>query len=362
MIKLFDPTIDKKEKAALLSTLKSGFWASGSGSGNVSKFETEFKKYTDSSSCIAVNSGSAALHLSLSTENISKCEVILPSLSFVSTAHAVLLNGATPIFADVDEETLCIDPEKIEELITNKTRVVLPVHFGGMPCDLSKIKKICKKNNLLLVEDAAHASGATYNHQKIGSHGNLVCFSFHPVKNLAMPTGGLITVNGKNHKKISYVLKSKRWCGISNRIGANYDVDKIGWNYYMNEFSAAIGLTQLKKLNKLNKYRKTIAKHYTKEINLVKKIPFNSDCSYHLYWIRVKNRKEFMKKMQEKGIETGIHYKPIHQMSLYKTKLHLPITEKIGSEIVSIPIHANLDNSDMDKIITNVNRFAKSVK
>ena len=362
MIKLFDPTIDKKEKAALVSTLKSGFWASGSGSGNVSKFETEFKKYTDSSSCIAVNSGSAALHLSLSTENISKCEVILPSLSFVSTAHTVLLNGATPIFADINEETLCIDPEKIEELITNKTRVVLPVHFGGMPCDLSKIKKICKKNNLLLVEDAAHASGATYNHQKIGSHGNLVCFSFHPVKNLAMPTGGLITVNGKNHKKISYVLKSKRWCGISNRIGANYDVDKIGWNYYMNEFSAAIGLTQLKKLNKLIKYRKTIAKHYTKEINLVKKIPFNSDCSYHLYWIRVKNRKEFMKKMQEKGIETGIHYKPIHQMSLYKTKLHLPITEKIGSEIVSIPIHANLDNSDMDKIITNVNRFAKSVK
>ena len=239
---------------------------------------------------------------------------------------------------------------------------ILPVHLWGNAAKLDSLLKICKERNILLVEDAAHASGATYNHQKIGSHGNLVCFSFHPVKNLAMPTGGLITVNGKNHKKISYVLKSKRWCGISNRIGANYDVDKIGWNYYMNEFSAAIGLTQLKKLNKLNKYRKTIAKHYTKEINLVKKIPFDSDCSYHLYWIRVKNRKEFMKKMQEKGIETGIHYKPIHQMSLYNTKLQLPITEKIGREIVSIPIHANLDNSDVDKIITNVNRFAKSVK
>jgi len=237
MIKLFDPTIDKKEETALISTLKSHFWASGSGIGNVQKFEDKFRKFIDSSSCVAVNSGTAALHLSLSLQDISNFEVILPSLSFVSTAHAVVLNGGKPVFVDIDEKTMCIDPKKIEEVITNRTKAVLPVHFGGMPCNLTRIRKICKKNNLLLVEDAAHAAGASYKNQKIGAHGELVCFSFHPVKNLAMPSGGLIAINGKDHKKIRDMLRSKRWCGISHRNGPNYDVDKIGWNYYMNEFS-----------------------------------------------------------------------------------------------------------------------------
>jgi len=359
MIKLFDPTIDKKEETALISTLKSRFWASGSGIGNVQKFEDKFRKYINSSSCVAVNSGTAALHLSLSLQDISNFEVILPSLSFVSTAHAIVLNGGKPVFVDIDEKTMCIDPKKIEEVITNRTKAVLPVHFGGMPCNLTRIRKICKKNNLLLVEDAAHAAGASYKNQKIGAHGDLVCFSFHPVKNLAMPSGGLIAINGKDHKKISDVLRSKRWCGISNRSGPNYNVDKIGWNYYMNEFSAAIGLIQLKKLHRLNKIRKSIANHYTKEINLEEKMPYDPDCSYHLYWIRVKNRKEFMKKMKENGIETGIHYRPIHQLSLYKRKKHLPLTEKIGKEIVSIPIHPNLDEGDIRKIIKYVNKFAK---
>jgi len=359
MIKLFDPTIDKKEENVIIKTLKSHFWASGKGTGNVSKFEQEFRKFIGSDNCVAVNSGTAALYLSFSLQNIKNSEVILPSLSFVSTAHSILLNGGKPVFVDLDEKTLCIDPEKIEKSITQKTKAILPVHFGGMPCDLDKINEISQKKNLVIIEDAAHATGSTYRNKKIGSHSRLVCFSFHPVKNLSMPTGGLISINSKAHQKISEILKSKRWCGIKQRIGPNYDVDKVGWNYYMNEFSAAIGLIQLKKLKKLNNIRKSIAKRYNNEINVKSKMPFNRDCSYHLYWIIVKNRNEFMKKMRNKGIETGIHYKPIHQMTLYKENLALPITEKIGKSIVSIPIHANLEHADVDKIIVNVNRFAK---
>ena len=304
-----------------------------------------------------MNSGTAALNLALSIYDIKNKEVILPSLSFVSTANAVIENGGIPKFVDIDEKTLCIDPKKIVDSISNKTKIILPVHFGGFSSDLTKIMKICKNNKIHLIEDAAHSSGAIYKNRKIGSHGDLVCFSFHPVKNLAMPTGGLISINSKNYKKIEITLKEKRWCGITNRKGVDYDVKKIGWNYYMNEFSAAIGLEQLKKLNHTNNKRKEIAKAYSEKILVEKKMPFNHECSYHFYWIRVKNRNKFREKLAKKGIETGIHYKPIHNFNLYKSKIKLPITEKVGKEIVTLPTHPNITKKDLEKIIKTVNQF-----
>ena len=354
-IKLFDPYTDESEKLAIERVLDSHFWASGSGIGEVHKFEKKFSKYVDSKNCVALNSGTAALNLALSMYNIKNKEVILPSLSFVSTANAVIENGGIPKFVDVDENTLCIDPEKVSKIISKKTKIILPVHFAGMASNLSEIIKICEKHNLNLIEDAAHAAGTIYKNKKIGNHGELVCFSFHPVKNLAMPTGGLISINRKGYEKISIKLKEKRWSGISNRIGTDYDVKNLGWNYYMNEFSAAIGLEQLKKLDKMNNIRKKIAKKYSKEISLENKMPFDNGCSYHFYWIRVKNRTKFRKKLSEKGIETGIHYKPIHTFSFYKSKIHLPKTEKIGREIVSLPSHPNLTEDNIEKIIKTVN-------
>ena len=355
-IKLFDPVIDEREIKKVVKTLKSGFWASGAGGGQVYEFETKFKKFINSKSCVSVNSGTAALHLAASLCNIKGKEVILPSLSFVSTAHAIMYNGGTPVSVDVDPHTLCIDPEEIRKKISKKTRCIIPVHFGGIPVNIKRIQKI-SNSNIMIIEDAAHACGSEYNGKKIGSHGDLVCFSFHPVKNLAMPTGGLISINNRNYKKMTEDLKSKRWCGISNRKHADYDVNKIGWNFYMNEFSAAIGLVQLEKIQKMNNIRKSIAKIYEKELNVFKKIPFTNTCAYHLYWICVRDRKFFRKKLLEKGIETGSHYKPIHQMSLYNKPIKLPITEKIAKEIVTIPIHPNLSDSDIDKIITTINKF-----
>ena len=356
-IKLFDPAIDEHEVKKVVKTLRSGFWASGAGSGQVHEFETKFKTFIHSKSCVAVNSGTAALHLAASLCNIKGKEVILPSLSFVSTAHAIMYNGGKPVFVDVDPHTLCIDPEEIKKKISKKTKCIIPVHFGGMPVNIKKIQKLSNPN-VMIIEDAAHACGSEYNGKKIGSHGDFVCFSFHPIKNLAMPTGGLISINNHNHKKMTEDLKSKRWCGISNRRHVDYDVDKIGWNFYMNEFSAAIGLVQLEKIQKMNNIRKSIAKIYEKELNLFKKIPFTKTCAYHLYWICVKDRKFFRKKLLEKGIETGIHYKPIHQMSLYKKSIKLPITEKIAKEIVTIPIHPNLTQSQIDYIVKIINRFS----
>ena len=356
-IKLFDPAIDEREIKKAVKTLMSGFWASGAGGGQVQEFEENFKKFINSKSCVSVNSGTAALHLAAALCDIKGKEVILPSLSFVSTAHAIMYNGGIPVFVDVNPHTLCIDPEEIKKKISKKTRCIIPVHFGGMPADIKKIQKL-SNSNIMIIEDAAHACGSEFNGKKIGSHGDFVCFSFHPVKNLAMPTGGLISINNHNYKKITEDLKSKRWCGISNRKYADYDVDKIGWNFYMNELSAAIGLVQLQKIKKMNNKRKSIAKIYDKELNVSKKIPFTSTCVYHLYWICVKNRESFRRKLLEKGIETGTHYKPIHQMSLYKKSVKLPITEKIGKEIVTIPIHPNLTGSQIDYIVKTINRFS----
>ena len=356
-IKLFDPAIDEREVKKVVKTLMSGFWASGAGGGQVQEFEENFKKFINSKSCVSVNSGTAALHLAAALCDIKGKEVILPSLSFVSTAHAIMYNGGIPVFVDVDPHTLCIDPEEIKKKISKKTRCIIPVHFAGMPADIKKIQKL-SNSNIMIIEDAAHACGSEFNGKKIGSHGDFVCFSFHPVKNLAMPTGGLISINNHNYKKITEDLKSKRWCGISNRKYTDYDVDKIGWNFYMNELSAAIGLVQLQKIKKMNNKRKSIAKIYDKELNVSKKIPFTSTCVYHLYWICVRDRNFFRKKLLEKGIETGTHYKPIHQMSLYKKSVKLPLTEKIAKEIVTIPIHPNLTGSQIDYIVKTVNRFS----
>jgi len=358
MIKLFSPIVSDLEIKSVTKTLKSGFWASGAGTGNVKKFENEFNKYTKSSECIAVDSGTAALHLALKVLDIRKKEVLVPSLTFASTINAIKYNEGIPVFVDIKSDTLCIDPKDIERKITKKSKIILPVHFGGYPCDMNSIKKIGKKNHLFVVEDAAHACGATYKKKKIGSLSDFTCFSFHPVKNLSMPKGGAITLNTKN-KNLKNRLNSLRWCGISNRKGQFYNISELGYNYYMDEISAAIGIEQLKKIDKLNHRRFEIAKEYHKELHCSKKMPINKECSYHLYWILVKNRNKFLENMNKKGIEVGIHYSPVHKMKLYNSKIKLEVTEKISKQIVTIPIHPLLKDREVKFIIKSINELLK---
>ena len=357
IIKLFEPYVGKDEVKETSKILKAKFWASGSGIGKVKDFEDAFTKFIGCKKTVAVNSGTAALHLSLSILGVQKKEVLIPTITFSSTAHAAVYNNAKPKFVDIDESTLCIDIEDFEKKITKNTVLVIPVHFGGIPCDLRRIHKLAKDHKIHVVEDAAHACGSLYDGKKIGSHSEMVCFSFHPVKNLSMPMGGAISLNSS--LRFVQSLNSKRWCGISKRKGSSYDIDSLGWNYYMNEISASIGLVQLKRIENLNSKRRRIAKNYAKYINVENKMPYSSGCCYHLFWIRVKNRDEFMKKMRKAGIETGIHYKPLHLMSYYRNSHRLKKSEKVWKEIVSLPMHANLTNSDVDKVIKCVNFFSK---
>ena len=172
-IQLFKPFVNQDEERMMAKVFKSNFWASGSGSGTVLKFENEFKKYLKSDECIAVNSGTSALNLALSLFNIKDKEVILPSLSFVSTANCVLQNGGIPIFADVDPKTLCLEPESVRKLINKKTKAVIPVHFGGMPCNMEYFSQLSKKYGIKVIEDAAHAAGSSFNRKRIGSHSSV---------------------------------------------------------------------------------------------------------------------------------------------------------------------------------------------
>ena len=356
-IKLFDPKIDFAEKRNIELVFDSHNWASGSGSTFVNSFEKKFISYIGAKSGVTVNSGTAALHLAVSSISKEKGEIIVPSLSFVSTAHCVKYSGHKVVFSDIDPLTGCIDPIDIEKKITKKTKAIIPVHFAGLSCNLSKISDIAKTHNIPIIEDASHAAGTTYNKKRIGSHSDLVCFSFHPVKNLAMPGGGFIAINSRNNNYLRNFIQTKKWCGISDRIGSNYDVKDLGWNYYMNEFSAAIGLAQLSKLSKLNQSRRNNAKEYFKRINVDSKMPYQNSSSYHFYWILVNNRDKIREKLRKLGIETGTHYKPIHKMSYYDKKINLLNTEKFGEQILTLPTHPNLINSDTDYVIENINKI-----
>jgi len=293
-----------------------------------------------------VNSGTAALHLALSLYDIKGKEVILPAMSFVSTANAILYNGGIPVFADIEERTLCLDNYDVLEKVTDNTIATIPVHFGGFPCELDL-------GPYPIIEDAAHAAGSILGGRRIGTHGQVVCFSFHPVKNLAMPTGGAIALNNIDEEDITK-LKARRWCGITERDGMKYQVKEIGWNYYMNEISAAIGIEQLKKLDDHNQRRYEIAERYHNEIAKYVSMPMDTFCSYHLYWIRVKGRRKFIQKMENHNIEVGIHYTPIDHFKLYK-RADLPVTNIVATEIVSLPIHPGMSDDMVSRVIKVAN-------
>jgi len=269
-------------------------------------------------------------------------------MSFVSTANAILYNGGIPVFADVKENTLCLDYADVIRKKTEKTTAIIPVHFGGMPCEFYQ------SGNMSIIQDAAHAAGSILGGRRVGADGNAVCFSFHPIKNLAMPNGGAIALNHIDPLDVER-LKAKRWCGIMDREGMKYHVEELGWNYYMNEISAAIGIEQLKKLDDHNLRRYEIAERYHNELVDFPSMPLDSFCSYHLYWIRVKNRRKFIQKMENHNIEVGIHYTPIDQFKLYK-KADLPITDKVAPELVSLPIHPGMSEEDVSTVI----KYAKS--
>jgi len=362
MISLFKPYMGNEELESLRSIFESGWIGLGP---KTEQFEKQFSEYVGCRYTVGLNSATAALDLSLKLLGINHGdEVIVPTMTFVSTAHVVKYNLAEPIFADVDDNLL-IDLEDVARKITKRTKAIIPVHYSGRPVDMDRLKEIA--GDIPIIEDSAHAAGAVYKGARCGSLGTMGAFSFHAVKNLAMGDGGAITTDDEEMYERA---KKLRWLGIDkstwNRSDQNksywweYSVGEIGLKCHMNDIAASIGLVQLSKLEKMNARRKEIAERYTKGLLDVETPMMDTDdskSSWHIYCIRCQRRNDLSVYLKDRGIMTGVHYKPIHLYECYGNIPTIPNAEKYFEEILSLPMHPGLTDDEVDTVIETINSF-----
>lgn len=345
------------------------------------EFERRFADYLGVKHAFSVSNGTAALHIANLVLNIkSGDEVIVPSLTFVATANSVLYAGARPVFADVDSQhNFSISPKRIEEKITKKTKAILVVHYAGYPCDMGQIMGIAKENKLSVIEDAAHAPGSRFSGKRLGTIGDVGCFSFFSNKNLVTGEGGMIVTN---KDELAEKIKSIRSHGMTTLSwdrykghAFSYDVTALGYNYRANEITSALGLCQLEKLDKNNAIREELTALYRKYLEGAESVslPYagmKGKFSYHLFPIMLDEkieRTKFMEFLKSKGIQTSIHYPPIHLFSYYRKKFGfkegmLPLTEFIGGREVTLPLHPLLKRKDVKYIANRIIEFCEKVK
>ena len=350
------PIIGEEEIENVVEVLKSGMIAQGP---KVMEFEEKFANWIGAKYGIATNSGTSALHVALLACGIGEGdEVITTPFTFIASGNAIVYTGATPVFADIDLDTYTIDPDKIEDLITDKTKAILPVQLYGQAADMDKIREIAEKHDLKIIEDAAQAHGAEYNGEKVGTFGDMACFSFYPTKNMTTSEGGMITTDDEELAKKAQMFRAH---GASER----YHHDEIGYNFRMTDIAAAIGLAQLKVIDEFNDKRISNANYLNEQLKDVEgivtpKSPDNYKHVYHQYTILVEkgNRDEWVEFLTNKGIGTGIHYPiPLYNQPIYK-KLGIegdcPLAEKAADNVISLPVHPSLTKEDLDLVVDAV--------
>lgn len=350
------PIIGEEEIENVVEVLKSGMIAQGP---KVMEFEEKFANWIGAKYGIATNSGTSALHVALLACGIGEGdEVITTPFTFIASGNAIVYTGATPVFADIDLDTYTIDPDKIEDLITDKTKAILPVQLYGQAADMDKIREIAEKHDLKIIEDAAQAHGAEYNGEKVGTLGDMACFSFYPTKNMTTSEGGMITTNDEELAKKAQMFRAH---GASER----YHHDEIGYNFRMTDIAAAIGLAQLKVIDEFNDKRISNANYLNEQLKDVEgivtpKSPDNYKHVYHQYTVRVEkgNRDDWVEFLTNKGIGTGIHYPiPLYNQPIYK-KLGIegdcPLAEKAADNVISLPVHPSLTKEDLDLVVDAV--------
>ncbi len=370
--------LDEKEINEVIDSLKSNWITTGP---KMHLFEDKFKHFIGSKFAVAVNSGTAALHISTSSININRGdEVITTPLTFVASSNCIIYRGGTPVFADIKKNTYNIDPNEIKKKITSRTRAIIPVHFSGQPCDMDEILEIANENDLFIIEDAAHAIDAEYKNRKIGNIGDLTAFSFHPVKNITTAEGGMVTTN-------DYELYNKllmfRTHGISKntvkRFGKSgdyyYDMQYLGYRYNLSELHASLGIHQLNKLEAFQRKRNEIVKHYYRELNDLEGItlPYikkDIKHSWHLFIIQLNlekltvNRDYIFRALREENIGVNVHYIPVHYHSYYKNKLglkkgSLPHVEWLYPRLLTIPLFPKMSNNDVNDVVNALEKVIK---
>jgi dTDP-4-amino-4,6-dideoxygalactose transaminase len=355
MIPIAKPIIGEDEIAAVEAVLRSGIIAQGR---KVEEFEGAFAGFIGTKYAVAVNSGTAALHIALLAHGIGEGdEVITSPFTFIATANSILFTGARPIFADIEEDSFNIAPNSLDEKITPRTKAIMLVHLYGQPCDMKRIMRIAQEHGLIVIEDACQAHGAEYEGKKVGSFGT-GCFSFYPTKNMTTSEGGMITTNDENIAQKAGMIRSH---GQRQR----YLHEILGYNYRMTDIAAAIGLCQLGKLEEFSSKRIENAKSLTRELGGIKGlvppgIKSNTQHVFHQYTVRITQdfgipRDELRQKLMDKGVGTEIYYPlPIHKQPLYQSlgyNDHLPNSEKAAREVLSLPVHPSLKKEDLENIV-----------
>lgn len=372
-IPFYVPHIPKSTLNAIKEAIDSGWITTGP---RTVEFEREFGKVIGSKENITVSSCTAALHLSYLAHKLGVGdEVIVPSFTFCSTINTIMQVGATPIFCDIDEKTLCADPKDIERKITKKTKAIVVVHYSGMPVDMDIVNYIAKKNKIIVIEDAAHAFMTKYKGKYIGCGKNTTCFSFYATKNITTAEGGMIATSSKNLAEQLQILRmhgisKNAWKRYSPKGSWYYDVITPGYKYNMTDIEAVLGLEQLKRVKEIVKKRKNLASHYkrllkdNKNIILPSEVPYkNSQHAWHIFVIRIKNtsktnRDDLIDKLKDLGIGTSVHFIPNHMQSYYRKhfrEIDLPITEKVFKEIISLPFYEDLKKEQIQYICDNIN-------
>lgn len=349
--------IDDDDINAVIDVLKSDFLTTGP---KVTEFENSVAEKSNMKYGVACNNGTSALHLAcyaIGVENDN--EIIVPAISFVASSNCVLYCGGKVVFCDIDENTMCIDVNKIEQLITPKTKAIIAVDFAGQLCNYIELKRIANKYNLLIIEDSAHAIGHS------NYYGDLVTFSFHPVKHITTGEGGMVLTNN-----IDYVNKMKmfRTHGITRDFKEReisgdhyYEMVELGYNYRIPDILCALGISQLNKLDNFVKKRQEIAKKYDEYFgNISLKNYF--DNVYHLYIIKVnKNRDIIFKELKKEKLGVNVHYMPIYLHPYYQKlgyeKNLCPIAEKIYENIITLPLYPNMTDDDVKYVIDIVSKY-----
>ena len=357
-----EPNITEDDAKAAYNAIKEGRLSSGS---YVKKFEQEFANYIGTKFAIAVNSATSGLQLSLASLGIYDGEVITTPFTYAATSNVIVHQNAKPVFVDVDKETYNIDPDKIEKAITKKTRAIMPIHYGGQCSEMEEISEIASKHNLFVIEDAAPAIGATHKQRKAGTFGIISAFSFFPDKNLTTGEGGMVVTSDP---ELADKCEELRKNGASSR----YHHTSIGWNFKMPDPNAALGLSQLKRIESIIATKNKIAKYYQVSLEKINEIqpPIVKEYNLHTFMLYsiltkdLKQREEIKNTLADKGIESRINFPSVHLQPIYKQMFgfqsgSFPISENLSERILGLPIFFSMKEEQQDQIVNVIREIVK---